>query len=278
MINAYEKRMLRVIDYIHENLDGDLSLDTLADVAAMSRFHWHRVFHGMTGETCAQAVRRIRLHRTACWLVQTDLPVAEVAAKAGYDNLQSFSRIFSQSYGQPPSVFRKSGNLNLPFLKTQKGSYPMFPISIENRPAHRLAALSHRGSYFEIGTVFEKAMGLFAARGQIGEMRGMAGLYHDDPDAVPEAELRSQGGIIVSESTEIAEPFEAIALPEGRYAVMHYKGPYSGLRAAYLHLFGDWMPKSGQEPADGPCVEFYLNNPSDTSPEDLLTDVCVPLK
>ena len=48
--NSYEKRLLRVISYIHDNPAGDLSLDTLADVAAMSRFHWHRVFSAMMGE------------------------------------------------------------------------------------------------------------------------------------------------------------------------------------------------------------------------------------
>ena len=72
MANAYEARMLRVIDYIHDNLDGDLSLDNLADVAAMSRFHWHRVFHAMTGETCAAAVRRVRLNRAAGWCIRID--------------------------------------------------------------------------------------------------------------------------------------------------------------------------------------------------------------
>jgi AraC family transcriptional regulator len=63
MSAPYEQRILRVLNYIHDTPAGDLSLDQLADVAAMSRFHWHRVFHAVTGETCAQAVRRIRLHR-----------------------------------------------------------------------------------------------------------------------------------------------------------------------------------------------------------------------
>lgn len=55
----YEVRLLRVLAHIHDHVDGDLSLDALADVACMSRFHWHRVFRAMTGETLADAVRRI---------------------------------------------------------------------------------------------------------------------------------------------------------------------------------------------------------------------------
>ena len=58
MPTTYEDRLRRVIDYIYDHAGEDLSLDTLADVAAMSRFHWHRVFRAMTGETCAKAVRR----------------------------------------------------------------------------------------------------------------------------------------------------------------------------------------------------------------------------
>ena len=106
MASDYEKRILRVLDHIHGNPAGDLSLDALADVAAMSRFHWHRVFHGMTGETLADAVRRIRLHRSACWLVQTDMPMADVAAQAGFGNTQSYIRAFRKSYQNQEGVER----------------------------------------------------------------------------------------------------------------------------------------------------------------------------
>ena len=60
--------------------------------------------------------------------------------------------------------------------------------------------------------------------------------------------------------------------------MLTYKGPYSGIHAAYHSLFGNWLPGSGEEPADQPCYEVYLNNPRDTAPEDLLTEICLPLK
>lgn len=58
-------RILRVLDHIYANAGDDLSLDNLADVAALSRFHFHRMFHAVTGETVAGAVRRIRMNRAA---------------------------------------------------------------------------------------------------------------------------------------------------------------------------------------------------------------------
>lgn len=66
MANDYERRLMRVLDYIHDNPAGDLSLDALADVAALSRFHFHRVFRAMTGQTVAQAVRRLRALPRQC--------------------------------------------------------------------------------------------------------------------------------------------------------------------------------------------------------------------
>ncbi len=134
MAGSYEKRLMRVLEYIHANPAGDLSLDRLADVAAMSRFHWHRVFHAMTGETCAQATRRIRLHRAACWLVQTGDPVAEVAKKSGYPSAQSFTRAFGEVFGMSPGKFRKRGDMTSPFLQLRKGEYPVFPVEIITAP------------------------------------------------------------------------------------------------------------------------------------------------
>lgn len=60
-------------------------------------------------------------------------------------------------------------------------------------------------------------------------------------------------------------------------AAMLFTGPYSGLKAAYDYLYGDWLPSSGREMRDAPSYEVYLNSPMDTAPEDLLTEICVPL-
>lgn len=84
---TYEQRVLRVLRYINENPAGDLSLDVLAEVALMSRFYWHRVFQAMTGETCAQAVRRIRLYRAATWLRNETDSISGIAKRVGYPNV-----------------------------------------------------------------------------------------------------------------------------------------------------------------------------------------------
>ena len=197
MASTYEKRLLRVLDYIHTNPAGDLSLDALADVAAMSRFHWHRVFHGMTGETLADAVRRIRLHRSACWLVQTENPVAQVAQMAGFRNTQSYERAFRAAYDQSPTAFRKRGEITSPYNPKSKGHLPMFPVEIKTVPARRLLAVPHKGSYMEIAKAFEKLGVIIASRNLGPQIRGMVGVYYDDPAATKTADLRSHAGVVV---------------------------------------------------------------------------------
>lgn len=277
MAGRYEDRILRVIAHIHDHPAGDLSLDALAEVAAMSRFHWHRVFRAVTGETCAQAVRRVRLNRAAFWLVHTDWPVAEVGARAGYPAAASFARAFAEAYGTPPAAFRARGALLPPLAATGPGERPVHPIEIETLPARRLAAIPHRGAYPEIGRAFEALGSVLGARNLWGQTRGMVGVYYDDPTATEAADLRSHAGAIVPDDLGLEAPLEKVRLRAGRYAVMRFRGPYSGLQTAYDHLYGTWLPQSGEEVGDHPPIELYLDGPNDTSPEELRTDVCLPL-
>lgn len=277
MANDYERRLLRVLDHVYANLDGDLSLDTLADMAAFSRFHFHRVFTAMTGETVAAFIRRVRLYRAVTALLETDASLAEVAKECGYPNPKSFSRAFRDAFGQAPGAFRSRGQPRPPLRLNSKGDYEMYDVTIRDEPDRRLAVIPHRGPYLAIGKAFEKAGATVMARGLGPEIGAMLGLYFDDPDAVSEADLRSAAGFEISEAAAIDAPLEERRLPGGRHAVLTYNGPYTGLKTAYTYLFGDWLPKSGEEPRDGPPFELYLNTPMDTAPDDLVTLIGVPL-
>lgn len=277
MPTHYENRILRVLRYIHENPAGDLSLDALADVAAMSRFHWHRVFQAMTGETCAQAVRRLRMLRAAAWLTNKDWSIAEVARRVGYPNMQSFSRAFRESHGVSPGAFQKNGGpYRLPTPAPQ-GTHKMFEVELTEAPQRRLAALMHQGSYKDSGQVYEKVAQIISRLGLWPNVGGMAGVYYDDPNIVAEKDLRFHAGVILNDETPLPEGLEEVQLIGGRHAVLHHKGPYTALKTAYDHLYGNWLRNSGMEPRDAPCYEVYLNDPATTAPGELLTDIYLPL-
>lgn len=277
MANSYERRILRVLEYIHENPAGDLSLDTLADIAAMSRFHWHRVFHAMTGETCAQAVRRVRLYRAANWLIHNDWPIAKVAKRAGYPNVQSFTRTFTDGFSVSPGTFRSKGSLSdLPKRKS-KGTYEMFEVEIKHAPARHIAALMHTGPYTEVGSCFEKLAGIASEAELWPKVKDMVGIHYDDPNVVSEADLRCHAGLSVPSDLPVPAELERVDLQRGTYAILHYEGPYTGIKIAYDFLFGKWLPESDHIPSDAPCYELYLNSQENTQPEELLTDIYLPI-
>ena len=273
----YEKRIMRVLTYMHENLAEDLSLDQLAEVAAMSRFHWHRVFHAMTGETCAQSVRRLKMFRAACRLVCKDWPVAKIASLVGYANVNSFSRAFNDEMGASPVLFRKRGTL-VPQMKPKpKGKQTMFDIKIQVVSPRRLAALEHKGDYSKVGSCFEKLSEMASSTNLWPQTHGMVGVYYHDPNVVAEKDLRCHAGLMLNEGADAPAGLEEVSLIGGMHAVLSYKGPYDSIAVAYNHLFGNWLPESGREPADAPCYDVYLNDPADTEPSELLTEIYLPL-
>lgn len=276
-MQSYEDRLMRVLRYIHDNPAGDLSLDRLADVAALSRFHWHRVFHTMTGETCAQAVRRVRLHRAANLLLDHTAPVSTIAAKVGYENTRSFSRAFTGQYGLSPLAFRQKGGVLPPLPSNQPQVLAMYPVTIRTDPPRNIAGLPHRGAYARIGRSFDAVSAFAQTRGLWPKLGLMVGIYYDDPTATPESDLRSFAGAEWRENS-LPEGLESAMLAGGRVAVLTFKGPYAQLQKGYDMLYGTWLSQSGELPDDAPCYELSLNSPLETPPESLLTEICLPLK
>ena len=153
-------------------------------------------------------------------------------------------------------------------------------VRIETHGPVKLAGLAHTGPYIDIGGSFEKTatyahgMGLFAAKTQ------MIGLYYDDPGSVPAQALRSFAAITIDDTVkaDTIAPLEIRDLPAGRYASTVHEGSYANLHKSWDWLYGVWLPQSGEEPADAPGVEDYLNNPRDVAPPDLRTVLRIKLK
>jgi AraC family transcriptional regulator len=252
------------------------TLQELADIACFSPFHFHRIYRGMVGETVAETLARERLSRAAADLLRTTYPIAGVARRAGYGSAAAFTRAFRDAYGMPPAAYRQAGGVGAPLTPEEKTD--MSPIAIRELPALRLACLDHRGAYTDIGHTFGRLTAWAAGRGLLTDSTRFLGLYHDDPGSVPEVELRSKAAIEVPKHATEADGVCIVTLPPLRVAAMRYRGPYAEIERAYTQLFRDWLPDSGEEPAEHPCIEEYLNDPKTTPPAELLTDILVPLK
>ena len=108
----------------------------------------------------------------------------------------------------------------------------------------------------------------------------MIAVYYDDPTQIPQEDLRSAAGIALAPGASFIGDDKVceLAIPAGRVAVLRFKGPYAEMEGAYKWLFGTWLAQSGEEVANQPVYEGYLNDPRHVAPSDLLTDIYLPLK
>ena len=97
----------RVIAAMHERLDEPLSLDALAEVAVLSRYHFSRVFHRVTGLPPTQFLAILRLAEAKRLLLTSSLNVADICFRVGYSSIGSFTVRFSRSVGISPGRFRQ---------------------------------------------------------------------------------------------------------------------------------------------------------------------------
>jgi AraC family transcriptional regulator len=275
---SYEERLSRVTAYIYDHLDDDIDLLKLAEVACLSPYHWHRIYHAMYGETIAATVKRLRLHRAAGYLAQTTMTIEEIAARSGYSNLQSFTRAFGEVYGMPPAQYRRAGSHTQFQTQLPTRAPVMHDLTITTVRGMQAIAIEQFGSYMQIGKAFDTLYGWLATRNLIGADMRSIGLYYDDPTAVPEEKLRARACVIMAELPSIEAPLQRTDIVGGRYAVLRHEGPYADMKAAYQWLFGEWLPQSGQDAADAPVFEEYLNSPRDTAPADLRSDIYLPLR
>ena len=296
----YHARFARVMTHIHDHLADDLDLDRLADLAHLSSFHWHRIWHACYGETLAATVRRLRMLRASGWLANSTLSVAAIGRRCGYPQPRSFVRAFQAEFGATPAAWRvlgperrsrlaghgevdsaglEQGATHKAGLTTGATGLGGFEarVSLRDVPLLRLAGLDHRGSYMGVGKAFEVAFAHLHGAGLMGpETQGLAA-YLDDPFSVAESRLRSRAGWTLPEGASAPAPLVEFNLGGCQCAVLRWRGPYADMRAAYQWLYGEWLPASGFEPLDQPVFEAYLNNPRDVAPHDLMTDILLPV-
>jgi AraC family transcriptional regulator len=276
----YAIRLERVFRWLADHLDDTLDLTRLAEVAAMSPYHFHRTYHAMQGETAAETVRRLRLHRAAVELITGELPVPRVARRAGYGSQEAFTRAFKVAYGVPPGRYRASF-VPSPTLKRAEDAMDTttaYQATIRETPTLRVASLAHRGDYNNIGSTFERLMAMAGGQGLLGPWTRSFGIYYDDPASTPREALRADACVTLPDGRMPGGELHVREIRGGRYAVTLHVGPYAELHFPYTWLYGTWLAKSGEETADAPSIEEYLNDARVVPPSELRTEIWLPLR
>ncbi|MBD1583761.1 AraC family transcriptional regulator [Pseudoalteromonas sp. S16_S37] len=278
--HSYRQRLLKVIDYLYEHLDMELDVNSLAELANMSAYHFHRIYREFTGETINSTVRRMRLFKAATLLLHSSLSQADIAKQVKYASVEAFNRAFTKHYGETPNQYRQLRSAKelerSVFYPTHPKEYnQMYNVERIHSEALTLVALPHQGDYMQIGQAFEKLGMLAGSAGLLNEHSRSFGIYYDDPKTVDKDQLRSMACMSIDDANiELPdEQLQIVELPEGAALSVLFKGDYTELDKPYDWLFGQWIPDNQVELADFPPFEEYLNDVRQTPPSELLTRI-----
>ena len=152
-------------------------------------------------------------------------------------------------------------------------------VRIDTLPEQKIIKVRQTGPYSEsAGRAWKLLCGWAAPRDLFTQATQFIGIGHDDPSVTAPENIRYDAAITVSVDVAAEPPVEFDILPGGEHAVCTHKGPYDRLEDAYKAVMGQWLPQSGREFRGGLTFEVYRNNPDTTPPEQLLTDIHIPLK
>lgn len=152
-------------------------------------------------------------------------------------------------------------------------------VEIKQMPELRVGAVHHKGPYNQIPQAFERLGSLAGPAGLIQQPgTAMLGIYHDDPETTPQAELRSDAGLIVPEHVRLPAGLTEQRIAAGRYACTTHVGPYDQLGDVWARFMGEWLPASGHRVRDAASLEIYRNTPMTAPPEQLRTEMYIPIE
>ncbi len=106
-LEDYGCSVQEVIRVMQQNPGAPLDLSAMAKIAAMSRYHFGRVFKEITAVSPIHFLSAIRMQEAKRLLLETDLSVTTICYEVGYNSQGTFTRLFTQSVGVSPNTFRK---------------------------------------------------------------------------------------------------------------------------------------------------------------------------
>ena len=279
----YQTRVNRVVAFINNNLNEKLDIEQLASISNFSPFHFHRIISAYLNEPVGAYIVKTRLDTAAKLIRYSSEPMNEIAFKVGYDSQTSFNKAFKKRYLVTPMEFRTNEVESNPeeiINYTQDMTTFTVKPKIKNVKARNVVFLSSVGDYSgEQTDVTWSRLFDFMKKNRLFSWRmEFIGIGHDNPDITESDKCRYDACITINKRDFKPEgDFKFKIIVGGKFAVFRYKGPYSRLGEIYRAVFKNWLPGSGYELRNVPVFEKYLNNPDNTKPEKLLTEIFVPI-
>ena len=272
----YADRVDRVLAHIEAaEAPEALVLDQLAGIAALSPFHFHRVFRLMTGETLADTLRRVRVARTLPELADDRASITQAAGTAGYASSQAYARAVRATTGGTASQLRRDPALIERLLKPARPDSTAMPVEIVSTDPLRLLAIRNVGAYEELNATYEALFGQVFDTAPMEALRGIWGVWHDDPRFTQAAQLEFDCAIDVG---DLPAPDGIIVLnvAGGRHARLRHVGDYDSLHDSIDRLYAR-MIEAGEDFADRPLVVNYVDDPESRPAAEWRSDIYLPL-
>ena len=252
----------QVIWYIESHYAEALTLDHIAAIAQVSRYHLVRAFGAATGYSVMRYLRARRLTIAAQNLANgAHATILDAALATGYSSHEAFTRAFREAFGVTPETIRSQRHVrNIPLVEAMKmnkqSNKSVKEPRFENRTAFLVVGLKAR--YGEDASAhipaqwqrFTPYIGTISR--QIGETTYGVGYNGDD-----EGNLDYLCGVAVADFSDVPPELDTLHIPEQRYAIFNHPDHVSTVNQTWNFIWSIWFPNSGYQPADAPFFECY---------------------
>ncbi|HBF89108.1 MAG TPA: AraC family transcriptional regulator [Bacteroidales bacterium] len=278
----YYERINKVIAYISSHLDEEMDLNQLAEISCFSPFHFHRIIRAHLNESLGSYIVRTRIETAASLILYSNLQINEIALRVGYEIPSSFNKAFQKRFACPPTEFKERhtnfNQINYLTMTTLSENIKLKP-SIKMVKTKKVIFVQSIGSYSDEGTgkAWDKVCEFAQAKKLFGWKTEFIGISHDDPSITDSEKLRYEACIVISKDIKPEGEIGVKEIVGGKYAVFMHKGPYENFQQTYDAIYKKWLPESGYELNEQPCFELYLNEPKKTKPENLKTEIYIPI-
>ena len=292
--------MVKIIQYIDNNLDTELSLEKVAEIAAYSPFHFHRIFKMIIGETLQNYIFRKRIEKSAFYLsLRKNLSVKDIYLNLGFSSHSDFSKAFKKYYGKSPSEFRKitpekfhtisqihrkNGQVDTVFdqyicnIKNLLNWSTMnLKIKVTDLPEMNLASVMSLGianveSSFNVLIDWAKEKQLFPR-----ENLKMISVYHDSFKVTSADKVRIHACMLLDKPLEKQddEIFPEM-LEAGKFIVGSGELILAEFEQSWVSLFL-WMKENGYTTRKAFPFEIYHSNFKEHPEGKMLVDFCIPI-
>ena len=276
--NDYVQRINKVVAYINNHLDETLDLKTLANEAALSDFHFHRIFKALKGEAIGGYITRLRLEATARLLRYTALTIEEIAFNIGYETSASLSKTFKKQYGISPTEYRTNKDTYIMKKEIINPDLALKAPKIVTLEPKNLIYVALTGAYgsLDYGKAYEQLWAVIKAQKLFTKGIESICISYDDPKITEGSLQRSDVCLAIHKPTIPQEEVSCKTLAGGKYAVSFYQGSYENLSQVYDTAVR-WVIDRQYTLREEPFFEKYLNDARRTPKEKLKTEIYIPI-